>query len=207
MSTSATTKTINLKSAVIMAAASLLLLQASYSYGWDPVFVSKKSGSMLPTIKQGSMFVIGHPGRYSKISSGDMLAFFYPKNIKETFIDRVVATPGEVIKINGNTLYINGNLIPQKYIGTFNYRPEGQGAEGMVIPTKEYEQELGGHHFHIIEFDTPEAQMNFGPYKVPNDCYFVMGDNRDNVNDSRFWGCVPKQNILGKIHLYKLKKQ
>lgn len=78
-------------------------------------------------------------------------------------------------------LYINGNLIPQKYIDTFNYRPEGQGAEGMFIPTKEYEQELGGHHFHIIEFDTPEAQMNFGPYKVPNDCYFVMGDNRDNV--------------------------
>jgi signal peptidase I len=190
-----------------MSATSLMLLQASCAYGWNPVFVTAESGNMLPTIKHGSMFVIDHPGRYSKISSGDILAFFYPKNLHVTYIDRVVATPGDVIKINGNILYVNGNQVPQKYIGTFDYRPEGPGAEGLNIHTKKYGQELSGHRFHIIEFNTPEAQMDFGPYKVPNYCYFVMGDDRDNANDSRFWGCVPKQNILGKIHLYQLKKQ
>lgn len=131
---------------------------------------------------------------------------FYRVKLPEKYLQETVGRAVRRSRIC-HILYINGNLIPQKYIDTFNYRPEGQGAEGMFIPTKEYEQELGGHHFHIIEFDTPKAQMNFGPYKVPNDCYFVMGDNRDNVNDSRFWGCVPKQNILGKIHLYQLKKQ
>jgi signal peptidase I len=136
--------------------------------------------------------------RGSPVEAGDVMVFRYPKNPRVDYIKRVIGLPGDTIEVRGDALYINNKLVPQKFIGTFNYRPEGQGAEGMVIPTKEYEQELGGHKFHIIEFATPEAQMNFGPYKVPPHSYFMMGDDRDNSNDSRFWGVVPERNIVGK---------
>lgn len=180
------------------------LLHMGYALADNPLLVQEKCGAMLPSIDSGNTFVIDHPGQFSKTHQGDIIAFLYPINPTITYIDRVVAIPGNIVKITGNDLYINGKLVPQKFIGNFNYRPKGQGAKGMVIPTKEYSQELSGHHFHIIEFDTPEAKMDFGPYKIPHDCYFVMGDNRDNSNDSRFFGCAPKPNILGKVNLYRL---
>ena len=169
------------------------------------------SGSMLPTIRVGDFLLVnkftwglrlplihtdltqGNP-----VQAGDIMVFRYPKNPRIDYIKRVIGLPGDTIEVKGNDLYINGKLVPQKYVGTFNYRPEGQGESGMVIPTKEYTQTIGGHTFHIIEFDTPEAHMDFGPYTVPPNCYFMMGDDRDNSDDSRFWGCTPRRNIVGK---------
>ncbi len=169
------------------------------------------SGSMIPTLRVGDFVLVNkfqwglrlpliHTPitRGSPVEAGDVMVFRYPKNPRIDYIKRVIGLPGDTIEVKGNDLYINHKLVPQKYIGTFDYRPEGQGAEGMVIPAKEYAQELGGHTFHIIEFDTPEAQMNFGPFKVPPHAYFMMGDDRDNSNDSRFWGMVPQRNIVGK---------
>lgn len=169
------------------------------------------SGSMIPTIRVGDFLLVNkfayglrlplihteltHGG---PVQAGDIMVFRYPKNPRIDYIKRVIGLPGDTIEVKGNDLYINGKLIPQHYIGPFAYRPEGQGDRGMVIPTKEYAQTIGGHTFHIIEFDTPEAHMDFGPYKVPPNCYFMMGDDRDNSNDSRFWGCVPRANIVGK---------
>ncbi|MGE4529771.1 MAG: signal peptidase I, partial [Acidithiobacillus sp.] len=132
------------------------------------------SGSMIPTLRVGD-FVLVNKFQWglrlplihtpitqgSPVEAGDIMVFRYPKNPRIDYIKRVIGLPGDTIEVKGNALYINGKLVPQKYIGPFNYRPEGQGAEGMVIPTKEYAQQLGGHHFHIIEFDTPEASMNF----------------------------------------------
>ena len=138
------------------------------------------SGSMIPTLRVGDFVLVNkfqwglrlpliHTPitRGSPVEAGDVMVFRYPKNPRIDYIKRVIGLPGDTIEVKGNDLYINHKLVPQKYIGTFDYRPEGQGAEGMVIPAREYAQELGGHTFHIIEFDTPEAQMNFGPFKVP----------------------------------------
>ncbi|WP_123105672.1 signal peptidase I [Acidithiobacillus sulfuriphilus] len=165
------------------------------------------SGSMIPTLRVGDFVLVN---KYSlglrlplihtqltqggPVRAGDVMVFRYPKDPREDYIKRVIGLPGDTIEVKGNDLYINGKLIPQKYVGPFTYHTH----EGYAIPTQEYQQELGGHPFHIIEFDTPEAQMDFGPYKVPPHCYFMMGDDRDNSNDSRFWGCVPEQNIVGK---------
>ncbi len=169
------------------------------------------SGSMLPTIRVGDFLLVNKfswgirlPLVHTQLTSGspvkagDIMVFRYPKNPRVDYIKRVVGLPGDTIEVRGNRLYINGKLVPQKFVGPFNYHPEGPGEDGMVIPTKEYAQTLGGHTFHIIEFNTPETHMNFGPYKVPPNCYFMMGDDRDNSNDSRFWGCVPRRNIVGK---------
>lgn len=170
------------------------------AFAGQSLLVQNNNGAMLPTIDSGVGVTID-ANSFSSIHPGDIIAYRYPYNPKIIHIDRVIAVPGETVKTVGNTLYINGQLVPQKRIGNFSYRPKEPSAKGMVIPTKEYAQALGGHHFHIIEFDTPEQRMVFGPYKVPTGHYFVMGDNRDNSNDSRFWGCVPKSNILGKVNL------
>ena len=187
----------------------LLVVFLIRSFLFEPFQIP--SGSMIPTLRVGDFVLVNkfqwglrlpliHTPltRGSPVEAGDIMVFRYPKNPRIDYIKRVIGLPGDTIEVKGNDLYINGKLVPQKFFGNFNYRPEGQGAEGMVIPTKEYAQELGGHHFHIIEFDTPEAQMDFGPYKVPPHSYFMMGDDRDNSNDSRFWGVVPEHNIVGK---------
>lgn len=200
MNIKTTDKAKKIKYVLIIVFTSMMIIQSNDSYGWNPIFLNTKSHeAMLPTIKRWKNFVIDHPGRYSNISIGDIIAFYYPKNTSLIYIDRVVGIPGETIRINKNRLYINGNIIPQKYIGPFSFR-----SHGYTIHGREYEQQLGQKKFDIVDINTPEANFSFGPYKIPNNCYYVLGDDRDNSDDSRFFGCVQKQNILGKIHLYKL---
>lgn len=150
-------------------------------------------GSMLPTIKQYQM-IYYIP---ETIKDGDIIMYNTNGQIA---VGRVVGMPGDTIKISGNELYVNNKVVPQKYIGKFIYRPTGKGARGLAIPTKEYSQVLGSVDFNVIEFDTPEASMDFGPTVVKANAYYILGDNRDNSKDSRFNGLVSINNIIGVVH-------
>jgi signal peptidase I len=116
---------------------------------------------------------------------GDVVIFIFPADDKGTkFIKRCVGTPGDTILLKDKVLFVNGKVFPNpphsKFIDTT--------ADGKLNlqPTGSPDQ---------------SAKVNFGPYVVPANSFFMMGDNRDNSYDSRWWGPVPKENILGEAIL------
>mgnify|MGYP001817277423 CR=1 FL=1 len=142
------------------------------------------SGSMLPTLMIGdhllvNKFIYGIRVPFSgKVlvplkdpQSGDIIVFKFPKDRSIDYIKRVVGVPGDEIEIKNKKLYLNGEPTSDPYA----HYTTTQVLPGSVSP-----------------------KDNFGPITVPEGKYFVMGDNRDNSSDSRFWGFVENNDVLGK---------
>ncbi len=175
------------------------------------------SGSMIPTLLVGdhllvSKFVYGTRIPFTDkfilagikdIQRGDVIVFVYPDSENDPskkgvhYIKRVIGVPGDDIDIKGRNLYINGEEIPLNFIGDFYDERSG-------VAYDEYEENLFGRKHSVIYEKGREVTQkgNYIPLeKVPKGYYFVMGDNRDNSQDSRFWGYVPVGNIEGKAFL------
>lgn len=148
--------------------------------------------AMLPTLRKHQMIYF-LPG---KIKQGDVVLY---KEGRQIYSGRVIGVPRDVVKVVGNNLYLNENLVKTKYIGKYIYHAHYKG-NNLSIPTNEYSQIFGGLKFNIIEFDTPESRMSFGPTVVSKKHYYIMSDNRDDSNDSRLKGLVGVRNILGVVH-------
>ena len=159
-------------------------------YIGDFILVSKFSyGVRLPMVNR-KVISLGFPRR------GDVLVFRYPHDKKTNFIKRVVGIPGDVIDYRGKQLWINGAAVPTELVKRHLLNDTGSTA-GSVI---EYLERLGegGHNILLDESRSSRDMMRI---TVPEGHYFVMGDNRDHSNDSRFWGFVPDQNIVGRAFL------
>jgi len=104
---------------------------------------------------------------------GDVIVFEYPLNPNRDFVKRVIALGGQEVAVRNKQLYIDGKAVP--------------------LP------ENGKHTDRKVLSSTFSNRDNFGPTVVPQGGYFVMGDNRDNSEDSRFWGAVPDGNVKGKV--------
>ena len=146
--------------------------------------------SMKPTILVGDHFFLdkfAFPANYPtfllkilparQIKRGDIIAFKSPENPKVPFIKRVIGMPGEILEIRDKDVYINGNQLEEPYkhfIDTHTY-PRGSGIPDEYI-----------------------VRDNHGPLAIPQDSYFMMGDNRDNSNDSRYWGTITKNDVIGR---------
>ena len=117
----------------------------------------------------------------SKPERGDVVIFIYPRDGVTKYIKRCVGMPGDTVEVRNKVLFINGENYPDpdfaKYIDTTR---EG---EQVVQPRRP-----GGI----------DSRDNFGPFVVPPESYFMMGDNRDNSHDSRWWGAVHYRFILGE---------
>ena len=111
---------------------------------------------------------------------GDVIIFIYPIDGQTKYIKRCVAGPLDTVLVKDKILYVNGELFPQPEFGKYDRNSNG---ELIIFPRRK-----GGL----------DSRDNFGPYVVPENSYFAMGDNRDNSSDSRKWGPVPRQNILGQ---------
>src|SRR5579872_1232065 len=110
----------------------------------------------------------------------DVIVFKYPEEPDRDFIKRVIGLPGETIELRQKKVYVNGMPLDEPYVH-------------FLLP-------LGGlsDDREVTSFDVRER---YGPVTVPDDQYFVMGDNRDNSQDSRYWGFLPRSYIKGKALL------
>jgi signal peptidase I len=147
------------------------------------------SGSMMDTLLVGdyilvNKFLYGPEIPFTEVRlpglrdphRGDIVVFKYPQDEKRDFIKRIVGTPGDAVQIRGNDVYVNGQKLIEPY-------------------TK--------HTSPSVHSGQPYCGYAYGcePTTVPAGSYFVMGDNRDNSQDSRYWGFVRRDRIKGKAFL------
>lgn len=172
------------------------------------------SNSMMPTLLTGDFILVNKfayglrlPVLNAKFlplgqpKHGDVVVFKYPGDDKKTdYIKRIVGLPGDEVWYSDKTVYINGK--PQGQLPIGRYTGVGSGA-GMTGAREAVEDLDGVEHHTLIRQGAPDlplgcAKLAKGPIKVPPGYYFVMGDNRDHSNDSRCWGFVPEENLVGK---------
>jgi len=166
------------------------------------------SGSMLPTLEVGDFILVNKfsyglrlPVLHTKVvelgepERGDVVVFRYPRNPSVDYIKRVVGLPGDHVAYRGKQLFINGEPAVLQPVGD---------ADGEICPYDgrpgEVALERLGDRNHTMMV-CPGQPSREGEFTVPAGQYFVMGDNRDNSNDSRFWGTVPEGNLVGKAFL------
>lgn len=144
---------------------------------------------------------------FSDPKRGDVIVFKFPENMDLFYIKRVVGVPGDKIYYENGNLYINDELvkneIPQSHKSDLEWLKDndfpGEGS-GATTFYDHYEEKIGEQSFSIL-LKKGKGSSVFGPITVPADQYFVMGDNRDNSNDSRFWPTqkfVPRDNLVGR---------
>jgi signal peptidase I len=184
--------------------------------------VKVPTGSMLNTILiedhlMVNKFIFGpHPSwlggilPYREIRRGDIIVFKYPKDPETNYVKRVVGLPGDTVEVHGTSVYINGKELPENKALASNPQNKGdlepigevQTAEGATY-TVYYDEirdleDSDPHGFTSLAID---GSAKFGvraPYQIPEGQYFVMGDNRDDSEDSRVWGTVPRENVVGR---------
>jgi len=163
------------------------------------------SGSMMPTLLIGD-FILVNKFTYgiripvinkkiidiNKPQRGDVVVFRYPKNPSVDYIKRLIGLPGDHIHYVDKKLYINGQAVNQVSLGRYQGVGQGKNMSGAELLSEDL---LGVEHEILINHRAPNIEGNF---IVPPGHYFMMGDNRDNSNDSRYWGTVPEENLVGK---------
>jgi signal peptidase I len=167
------------------------------------------SGSMIPTLLIGdhllvNKFIYGpripftdtRLFTWEQPKRGDIIVFKYPENESKDFIKRVIGLPGDKIEIKDGVLFINDQPVKVKELGL--YDSGDQGVRPPYYQKPRLMQEQLGAVSHQILYLRDQTGYNFGPILVPKDSIFAMGDNRDNSQDSRVWGFVKENKILGK---------
>jgi len=129
-----------------------------------------------------------------KPERGDIIIFKYPKDDKLNYVKRCIAQPGQTVEVRNGDVYIDGKPEGKKEFIKRAYDP----TEGSYFLY--YQITLDNEKKYTIRYyeNIDRAYDNYGPIKIPNGHYFMMGDNRDNSEDSRSWGFLPYENIVGK---------
>jgi signal peptidase I len=171
------------------------------------------SGSMIPTLQVGdhifvNKFIYGVRVPFTDIKfgmnfrkprRGEVVVFKFPNNEDLDFIKRIVAVEGDVVEVRDNQVFVNGKGVPRSHVeGDCRY-------EDFLEDVGKWEQrsceawiETTGEGSYTTVYDRNGSTRSWAPRTVPKGTIFAMGDNRDNSNDSRYWGFVPFDLIKGK---------
>jgi len=183
----------------------LLLIFGGRAFAYEPMRVP--SGSMTPTLLAGDFILVdkqayglrnpldnqrwagdGLPGR------GDVVVFRYPQDHTQRYVKRVVGLPGDVIEVVNGELVLNG--------GPTVLRADGDmldtGTPGQAVLRRRVIERVGGGEHAVLRCADGCADGRRGRWIVPAGHYFVMGDNRDNSADSRYWGFVSDEELVGR---------
>jgi signal peptidase I len=185
------------------------------------------SGSMLPTLLVGDFILVNKftygiriPIVNAKVVDiklplrGEVMVFRYPENPSLDYIKRVVGVPGDQISYRNKRLAINGEELGTQQDGQYNYVETGL----SFVAAQKFQETLSTHtHAILLQPEIPVVRLSDVrrfPYHdncaynetgftcvVPPGHYFMMGDNRDSSSDSRYWGFVPEENIVGKAFM------
>jgi len=160
------------------------------------------SSSMVPTLEVGDyIFVLRYPYGlrvpYTDMQffahppkRGDVAVFDYPEDRSKDYIKRIIGLPGDTIEYKENGLIINGKEMPLVHEGRRTYFLAG----GEADVSEQFSEQLDEVKHAVLR---KEYTLRDGVWKVPEGMYFVLGDNRNNSRDSRFWGYVPQSYLVG----------
>jgi len=129
---------------------------------------------------------------------GDIIVFRYPRQKSLHYIKRVVAIPGDQVEVRANQIVINGVIQEREQTGYYSYDDQDCGTPRRANLWREHLSSVSHAKLTDVGFSTDKS--TYGPVTVPQGRVFVMGDNRDHSGDSREWGMVDEQLIMGKAH-------
>ena len=187
-----------------MAITALIIFAARSSFAdWNKV----PSGSMKPTILEGDRVFVNkmaydlkvpfttlHLAEWSAPQRGDIVVFYSPQDGMR-LVKRTVGLPGDTVELRNDELIINGEKVAYRSIADDLLRDVAATDRASSVYASE---SLPGRSHLIAGIPEISAKRNFGPIQVPEGCYFMMGDNRDNSYDSRYFGAVKRSRILGR---------
>ena len=175
------------------------LILGTRTYLYEPYSVP--SASMYPGLREGDLFIaqkwgFAHRSLFgftlpgsdrldaARLQRGKVYVF-YPPDHDMLYVKRLIALPGDVIALTPDGVVINGERLPRELLSD---------TDGVRI----YREQLGGQSYRVQQLDSA-AQQPIQTFRVPEGHYFFLGDNRDNSNDSRYWGSVAAERVVGEM--------
>lgn len=183
--------------------AAVLFTFRSAVFDWNVV----PTGSMKPTILEGDYILVNKLAYGARVPflgtvlhrgaaprRGDIVVF-YPPGERQLYVKRVVGAPGDLVEVRDNHLLVNGQPAAYGELAASSRARLGRAPLGPGLLAQEVS---AGHAHAVLLGDERDGPSNFGPLRVPEGEYFLLGDNRDNSRDSRYFGTVPRDAIYGR---------
>jgi signal peptidase I len=178
------------------------LRSAVVDWNWVP------TGSMKPTIVEGDLVLVNklaydlrlpfsqiRLANWGNPERGDVVVCFSPAD-GARLVKRVIGLPGDRVDMRNGRLSINGEPLQYRSVDPAPFRRDVFEASEMVVAT----EQLGTDDHWVMFFPAWPSSRDFGPHHVPDGCYFLMGDSRDNSHDSRYFGPVRREQIVGEAN-------